>query len=50
MITKKTAQIRLLNPEPYPGIWRVSRDAQITADNVTAQTEKIRADQGTEKC
>ncbi len=50
VITKKTAQIRLLNPEPDHGIWRVSRDAQITADNVTAQTEKIRADQGTEKC
>lgn len=50
VITTKTAQTRTVNPEPDHGIWRVTRDAQITADNVTAQTEKIRADQGTEKC
>ena len=50
VITKKSAQTRISNPEPDHGIWRVTRDAQITADNVTAQTEKIRADQGTEKC
>ena len=50
VITTKVAQTRASNPEPDHGIWRVTRDAQITADNVTAQTEKIRADQGTEKC
>lgn len=50
VITKKSAQTRSSNPEPDHGIWRISRDAQITADNITAQTEKIRADQGTEKC
>jgi hypothetical protein len=50
VITTKVAQTRTLNPEPDHGIWRVTRDAQITAINITAQTEKIRAEQGTEKC
>ena len=50
VITTKTAQTRASNPEPDHGIWRVTRDAQITATNIKAQTEKIRSEQGTEKC